>query len=88
MSRKSPRRLAEIMRAYRLARGLDEVAYLTPAKAEHSAIAQAAHGVSKVQVGRLQDMIPMRSWPPRLTKSDRRMPERLVTIVAPTQSSC
>lgn len=64
MSRKAPRRLADIMRAYRLARGLDEVAYLTPGEGRAQAIARAAHGVSKVQVGRLQDMIPMRSWPP------------------------
>jgi hypothetical protein len=64
MSRKTPRRLADIMRGYRLARGLDEVAYLTPGDGRARAIAQAARGVSKVQVGRLGDMIPIRSWPP------------------------
>ena len=64
MSRKSPRRLAEIMRAYRLARGLDEVVYLAPLEARARAIAQAAHGVSKVRVARLEQLIPSRSWPP------------------------
>ena len=64
MSRKSPRRLAEIMRAYRLARGLDEVAYLAPVEARARAIARAGHAVSKVRVGLLGDMIPLRSWPP------------------------
>jgi hypothetical protein len=64
MSRKSPRRLADIMRAYRLARGLEEVVYLTPVEARARAIAQAAHGVSKVRVSRMQDVIPMHSWPP------------------------
>jgi hypothetical protein len=64
MSRKSPRRLADIMRAYRLARGLDEIVYLTPVEARARAIALAGHGVSKVRVERLGDMIPIRSWPP------------------------
>jgi hypothetical protein len=64
MSRKSPRRLADIMRAYRLARGLDEIVYLAPVEARARAIALAAHGVSKVRVERLEDMIPKRSWPP------------------------
>ena len=41
MSRKSPRRLADIMRAYRLARGLDEVVYLAPVEARARAIALA-----------------------------------------------
>ena len=62
MSRKSPRRLADIMRAFRLARGLDEVAYLTPSEARARAIARAANGVSKVRVARLQDMVPVHSW--------------------------
>jgi hypothetical protein len=64
MSRKSPRRLADIMRAYRLARELDEVVYLAPLEARARAIAQAAHGVSKVRVSRLEQIIPVRSWPP------------------------
>ena len=64
MSRKSPRRLAEIMRAYRLARGLDEVVYLAPLEARARAIAAAARGVSKVRVSRLEQLIPVRSWPP------------------------
>jgi hypothetical protein len=64
MSRKSPRRLAQIMRAYRLARGLDEVVYLAPLEARARAIAQAARGVSKVRVARLEQIIPLRSWPP------------------------
>ena len=63
MSRKSPRRLAEIMRAYRLARGLDAVTYLTPNDARAAAIARAAHGVSKVSVIRLDRVVPMASWP-------------------------
>jgi hypothetical protein len=65
MSRKSPRRLAEIMRAYRLARGLDAVVYLTPNEARARAIAAAAHGVSKVSVIRLDRLVPVASWPRR-----------------------
>jgi hypothetical protein len=63
MSRKSLRRLAEIMRAYRLARGLDAVTYLTPNEARATAIARAAHGVSKVSVIRLDRVVPQASWP-------------------------
>ena len=63
LSRKAPRRLAEIMRAYRLARGLDEVAYLTLGEARARAIAEAAHGVSKVSVSRLESLVPVPSWP-------------------------
>jgi hypothetical protein len=63
MSRKSPRRLAEIMRAYRLARGLDAVTYLTPNEARARAIAQAAQSVSKVSVVQLQRVVPVASWP-------------------------
>ena len=63
MSRKSPRRLAEIMRAYRMARGLDAVTYLTPNEARAAAIARAARGVSKVSVVRLDRVIPLASWP-------------------------
>ena len=63
MSRKSPRRLAEIMRAYRMARSLDAVTYLTPNEARAAAIARAARGVSKVSVVRLDRVIPLASWP-------------------------
>jgi hypothetical protein len=63
MSRKSPRRLAEIMRAYRLARGLDGVVYLTPNEARARAIAEAARAVSKVSVHLLDRLVPVASWP-------------------------
>jgi hypothetical protein len=65
MSRKAPRRLVEIMRAYRLARGLDAVAYLTPGEARARALADAARGVSKVSVSRLETLVPVPSWPRR-----------------------
>ena len=63
MSRKTPQRLAEIMRAYRQARAPDEVWYLAPDAARARALTEAALGVSEVSVALLRHTVPVPSWP-------------------------
>lgn len=64
LSRKPPRRLSEIMRAYRRADALDAVWYLVPDASRAAAVTQAGQGVSRVRVLPLAELIPRPSWPP------------------------